>query len=164
MVIVCSPSEPGWYALFDPVCGARVVERRATLLQRFVANSAPHSTGRDNNQHKHRNSQNDEEQVAVAKCSCCKIGLSLFGPACKLVKFLEIREKIEKFTGDNRTNLDQLNTNTYGRVNPTIDALRISAQIMLNARAIGKLASAQLRQRAWEARQRETTAEVELAA
>jgi hypothetical protein len=82
----------------------------------------------------------------------------------KLVKFLEIREKIEKFTGDNRTNLDQLNTNTYGRVNPTIDALRISAQIMLNARAIGKLASAQLRQRAWEARQRETTAEVELAA
>lgn len=73
----------------------------------------------------------------------------------KLRKFLEIREKIEKFTGDNRPNLEQLSSNTYGRVNPTIDALRISAQIMLNARAIGKLASAQLRQRAKEQAQRE---------
>jgi hypothetical protein len=70
----------------------------------------------------------------------------------KLKGFLAVRDKIERFAGSNASNHDQLSQNTYSRVNPTLDTLRISAQVMLNARAIGKLASAQLRQRAYEKR------------
>lgn len=77
----------------------------------------------------------------------------------KLKGFLEVQDKIEKFVGSNLSNHDQLSTNTYGRVNSTVEALRISAQIMLNARAIGKLASAQLRQQAYEKRQMQFAAE-----
>lgn len=65
----------------------------------------------------------------------------------KLDGFLAVRDKIAKFTGSNLSNHDQLRENTF-RVDQTLDALRVSAQIMLNARAIGKLASGQLRQRA----------------
>lgn len=74
----------------------------------------------------------------------------------KMKGFREVQSKIIRFAGSNLSDYDQFIYNR-SRVRSTIDALRISAQIMLNARAIGKLASAQLRQRAQEKRQLETS-------
>ena len=66
----------------------------------------------------------------------------------KPANFAKIRDKIKSMEGDNRPLLEQTMSNRNNRVEPTLDALRISAQIMLNARHIGKLASSALRQRA----------------
>lgn len=68
----------------------------------------------------------------------------------KLKHFCEVRDRIPSLAGSNSTMEDQRRVNLHGRVEPTLDALRISAQIMLNARFVGKLASSQLRQRAYE--------------
>jgi hypothetical protein len=63
--------------------------------------------------------------------------------------FRAVQSKITELTGSNQPYLEQKQSNDF-RVRQTLEALRISAQIMLNARAVGKLASAQLRQRAFE--------------
>jgi hypothetical protein len=84
----------------------------------------------------------------------------------KSAGFQAVKEKIAKYASDSGVNmpyLEQFSDNKY-RVERTIEALRISAQIMLNARAIGKLASAQLRQRAWIASQKEAVAPEPIAA
>ena len=66
--------------------------------------------------------------------------------------FQAVQDRIVALTGSNLPYHDQKWSNDQ-RLRQSLESLRISAQIMLNARAIGKLASAQLRQRAYEMRE-----------